>query len=147
MHNSESWVHRSLVAVAREVTRVVQHRKVKIHTFIWMQQQKKKKRIWTKVHRSTSSRFSNAALIFSWETLSVESASWEKAHWCVKKRRQPKSGYYIVGQWKLHLYWVDPLWPSNILWPHTSAPAYKWHSRERMDGSCSYTRSLVSKAC
>lgn len=68
-------------------------------------------------------------------------------HWRVKRHRQYKNRHYIVGQWKLHLYWVDPFCPSNILWPHTSVCAYKLHSKVCMDSPCSYSRSLVSKAC
>lgn len=156
MHNSESWAHRSPVAVAQKVTQVI-IQTVENQHFYWCSTSNIKqnlfdeatyffkiaKEIWKKYKQSVQLSMHLVYYLFCFNAV----CKFRGTHWCVKRHWQYKNCYYIVGQWKLHLYWVDPFCPSNILWPHTSDCAYKLHSKVCMDSPCSYSRSLVSKAC
>lgn len=160
MHNSAGWAHRSPVAVAQKVTRVVKQTVGNLHIYpcaAWNVEQKSLwwGNIYLKDHTADTRKRTHSIqlsthlwcdFIQRWDCFNRD-CNFRGTRRCVKRPWQYKNGYYIVGQWKLHLYWVDPFCPSNVLWPHTSVCAYKLHSKVCMDSPCSYPRSLVSKAC
>lgn len=149
MHNSGSWAHRSPVAVAGKVTQVIEqtNNRKKKEAPLKLRLTQSTPSLWLGTtflqdQRGNVPKSTNRASNYPYPLLLSLQLQRD-----LEVLRTYKNRYFTVGQWKLHLFRVDLSRLSNVLWPHTSVCAYKWHSKVCMDGPCSYSRSLVSKGC